>query len=181
MGHNQGKILAKRKLFVQEYMIDINATRAALRAGYGKGNEESARQVASRLMAMPEIKAAIQVEMDKRAKKIGFDAQTVLEELLKLATLDLSKAYGEDGKLLHPKQMPEEIRKAVSGIEVFEEFEGVGQNRQYIGNTVKVKFWDKVKSLELLGKHLKLFTEVVDLNDKTGIAQRLDRAKKRGK
>ncbi len=181
MGQTNDKILAKRKLFVKEYLVDLNATKAALRAGYSDGNAASAARTGTRLLAIPEVKEWVQEAMDKRAAEVGFTAKTILEKLLELATLDLSGAYDENGKLLHPKKMPPEIRRAIAGIEVFEEFQGQGQNREYIGDTVKVRFWDKVKSLELLGKHLKLFTDVVDIHDKTGISSRIERAKKRGK
>ena len=59
-------------------------------------------------------------------------------------------------------EIPEEIRRAISGLETFEEFEGFGKDREKIGDTKKLKFWDKPRALELLGKHLGLFVDKVD-------------------
>ena len=68
--------------------------------------------------------------------------------------------------------MPEALRLAISSIEVFEEFEGSGKDRVYIGDTKKLKIWDKVKALELLGKHLKLFTEKLELSGKVELGRK---------
>ena len=61
--------------------------------------------------------------------------------------------------MLPIKDIPKAVRKAISGVEVEELFEGKGEDRVHVGTLRKVKFWDKVKSWELLGKHLKLFVE----------------------
>lgn len=93
----------------------------------------------------------------------------ILKELHALATVDISKAYNEDGTLKHPKEMPPELRSAVASIEVFEEFEGVGKDRALVGHTKKVKFWDKPKAIELIGKKFGAWIDraKIDLRDKS--------------
>lgn len=93
--------------------------------------------------------------------------ERVMKELQLMATLDFSRAYDDKGRLLHPKEMPEEIRRAIAGIEVTEEFEGVGADRELIGYTKKVKFWDKPKALELMGRKFAMFVDRVKVDAET--------------
>ncbi len=157
----------KQKLFVYEYLIDLNATQAAIRAGY---SAKTAVDIGCENLEKPEIAEAIQERMDKRAEKVGVSAETVLKKLLDLATVDLAKAYDINGRLLPIHDIPEEVRIAISGIKVFEEFEGFGKDRIQVGEVREIKFWDKLKALELLGKNLKLFTDKVELSGKVTLA-----------
>lgn len=85
--------------------------------------------------------------------------ELLLRELRSIATSDLREAFDDNGKLKHPSQWPDSIARAVAGLEVFEEFAGAGKDREYIGDTKKLKLWDKTKSLELIGKTMALFVD----------------------
>jgi len=85
--------------------------------------------------------------------------EIVLRELRRLGLSDIRKIFKEDGSLKPVEEWPAEISAAVASIEVDELFEGSGKERQQIGFTKKVKFWDKGRALELLGKNLRLFIE----------------------
>ena len=150
---------AKRDAFVHEYLIDLNKTQAAIRAGF---SEKTAGQAGSRLFKNVEIQAKIQHAMDERAKKTGVQAEDILAELLKVARLDLGVLYAEDGSLKPIHEIPEDARRAIAGIEIDELWEGSRDAREQVGVTRKVKLWDKLRALELLGKHLKLFVDRVD-------------------
>ncbi len=152
--------------FVQEYLLDLNATQAAIRAGY---SEKSAASQGERLLRNAEIKTAIDEALSKRAQRVEVKADDILRELMRIALADISQAYGDDGQLLKIKEMPEEIRRAIAGIETEELFEGFGEDRTRVGDTVKVKFWNKPQALELLGKHLKLFTDKVEHSGEVNI------------
>lgn len=151
----------RQKQFCREYLVDQNVTKAAKRAGY---SAKTAYSQGHELLKKPEIQAEIQRGMDARARRVEVKADDVLRELLRLAMVDLSKAYDEQGNLLHPKDMPEDVRKAIAGIEVYYDYEGRGEDRVRIGETRKVKFWDKPRVLEMLGRHLKLFTDKIDVS-----------------
>ncbi|MBA3755319.1 MAG: terminase small subunit [Nitrosomonas sp.] len=153
---DESKLNYQQTLFCHEYIIDLNATKAAERAGY---SAHTAQEQGSRLLSIVMVKDKVQELMDRRTNRLDITADLVLDEIRKLATVDLSQAYDRAGRLLHPTEMPEEVRKAIAGIEVMEEYEGKGQERTAIGQTKKVKFYDKAKALELLGKHLVLFSE----------------------
>ena len=88
--------------------------------------------------------------------------ERVLQELSRLAFHDLRKLYNEDGSLKPPKEWDDDTAAAVAGLEIFEEFSGQGKEREKIGETKKVKVWDKKGALELLGKTLKMFAEEVN-------------------
>ena len=148
----------KQKLFVHEYLVDLNATQAAIRAGY---SEETSGSIGHENLKKPEIRDAIQLKMDERSRSVEITAEMVLETIYKIANVDIGDAYDEKGNLLPIKDIPEDVRKCISSIKVFEEFVGFGKDRIHTGDVREVRFWDKTKSLELLGRHLKLFTDKV--------------------
>jgi phage terminase small subunit len=153
------QLTPKQAAFCAEYMIDLNATKAAIRAGY---SEKTAASIGQENLRKPEIQREISELMAERAKRVEVSADTVLSELLKIATVDIGLAFKEDGSLKEIHDMPVEIRRAISGVDVFEEFEGRGEDREQVGWTKKVRFWDKTKALEMLGRHLRLFIDKVE-------------------
>jgi hypothetical protein len=78
--------------------------------------------------------------------------EDVEQEVERIAKVDIAKAYGPLGTLLPLDKMDEDVRRAIAGIEVVEQFENVGDQRVKTGELVKVKFWDKPRTLEMLGK-----------------------------
>lgn len=156
-------LTAKETAFVEHYLETLNSAEAARLAGYAPNN---ARKLASEVLKRPMVRAKVQAAMDARSKRTAITADIVLQELLKIARCDLSEAYDAKGNLLPIKDMPEDCRRAIAGIKVFEEFEGFGKERFKIGEVREVKFWDKPKALELLGKHLKLFTDKIEHSGK---------------
>lgn len=85
--------------------------------------------------------------------------ETLLIELRMLTVSDLREAFDDSGKLKHPKEWPDSFAKVVGSLEVFEEFMGTGEDRQYIGDTKKLKMWDKLKAIELIGKTIAAFKD----------------------
>jgi phage terminase small subunit len=152
----QIQVTPMQLLFCHEYLVDLNATKAARRAGY---STKTARIIAVKLMQKPLIKAIIQNGMNKRAKKIGVDADKVLRELSRIGFSDLRDMFEENGQIKEVSKWPHHIARCIASIEVEETFEGHGENRVWTGYTKKVKFWDKVRALELLGKHKVLFSD----------------------
>lgn len=148
----------KQHKFIEEYLKDLNATQAAIRAGY---SSTGATSQGSRLLANRNVAAVIADTLKRRSERVEINADTVLRELLKIATTDIGEAFDELGNLRPLKDIPPDVRRAISGVETVEEFaQGADGGKVVTGLVRKVKFWDKVKSLELLGKNLKLFTDV---------------------
>ena len=80
-----------------------------------------------------------------------------MNEYARLAFFDIRKIYDENNNLKAVKDFDDDSAAAVAGIEVYEEFDGVGKDREHVGNTMKVKIHNKVASLDALGKYLGLF------------------------
>lgn len=148
----------KQLLFTQEYLKDLNATAAYIRAGYGPNNAEKSGPA---LLGDSRVQLEVSKYLAKREEKSNVSVEKVLKDLKRIAECDLKDAYNEDGTLVNVRNMPEDIRKCISAIEVYEEKDREGN---WIGTTKKIKFWDKNKALEMLGKYLKLFTEEVNVN-----------------
>jgi phage terminase small subunit len=169
----------KQARFVDEYLIDLNATQAAIRAGYAlKGAEVTA----SKLLRVPKVEAAINTALTARSQETKIDAAWVLKRLAAEAEADIADIYDDHGNLLPVKQWPKIWRQGlVQGIEVEELFEGRGEDRVQIGVLRKVKLDSRIKRTELIGKHVKVnaFQETVNHTGLDAIGDRLERALKR--
>lgn len=124
------KLTAKQKMFIKEYLIDMNGTQAAIRAGY---SEDTAQQIASENLLKPLIKEKIDEELSKRAKKLDITAEWVLTNLKTIAERCMQA---------------EEVQKYDND---FKMMIGTGEYKFDSGGANK--------SLELIGKHLKMFTD----------------------
>ncbi|HTL13079.1 MAG TPA: terminase small subunit [Bdellovibrionota bacterium] len=158
----------RREAFCQEYLVDKNATKAAERAGYSKN---SAQEQGSRLLSDAMVRARVDELLANQEKRTQITADRVLKELARVAFMDLSGAYNDAGGLLAVKDMPEDVRRAIAGVKIYDEFDGVGREREKIGETTEIKTIDKVRALELLGKHLKLFTDKLEHSGKISLEQ----------
>ena len=153
-------LTAKQQRFVEEYLADenMNATKAAIRAGYSK---RSATQCAHENMKKPEIAAAIEAAIAERSKRTEISADWVLRRLAEEAEADLADILDEAGAIRPVKEWPKIWRQGlVSGIDVQEDMiEGVK-----VGQTVKLKLSDRIKRIELIGKHVNVgaFREKVE-------------------
>lgn len=141
----------KQKRFVAEYLKDLNATQAAIRAGY---SPRTARAQASQLLTKPNIAAAVEAGAKRVTDKAEIDATEVLREMKRLAMVDVGLAFDDSGFMLPLKDIPEDIRRAIVGLEVSEIFAGDGDQKSIIGHLKKVKFADKKGALDSLMKHL---------------------------
>jgi len=173
-GEGMSKLTAKQKAFVNEYLIDLNATQAAIRAGY---SEKTANEQGARLLANVSISEFISKAMEERSKRTGITADQVLNELAMIAFAngtDFAQVVEEpiivNGhysgqlrkqevvKVFPTDKIPEDKQKAIAGI----------KETKY---GIDVSTYDKVKALELLGRHLGMFkdkVELTNLNDEKG-------------
>ena len=96
------KLTDKQKRFVSEYLVDLNATQAAIRAGY---SVRTAKQIATENLSKPAISASIQAEMDKRSRRTEITADRVLKELAKIGFGNVKNLYSNTGQLLNVSEI----------------------------------------------------------------------------
>lgn len=138
----------KQALFVKEYLVDLNATQAAIRAGY---SQKTAYSQGQRLLKNVEVQAAITDAQSKRAERVEVDADWVLRRLAAEADADIADLYDEDGSLKLIAEWPLIWRQGlVGGIDV----EEIREDGRTIGQVKKLKLSDRIKRIELIGKHV---------------------------
>lgn len=142
----------KQKRFVSEYLIDLNAKQAAIRAGY---SPKGAEPQASRLLSNVKIQSEIAKAMRKREKRTEITQNRVLEELAAIAFAKATDYATVDKKgivnITPTEELTEGQKKAIAGIK-----EGA--------NGVEIKLSDKTKALEMLSRHLGMFRDKIDVN-----------------
>lgn len=167
----------KQKRFVAEYLANgLNATKAAISAGYSK---KSATVEGARLLVNANVAAEISKKQQKRFEKLELTADMVLAEIRKMAFLDPRKLFASDGSLIPILELDDDTASSIAGLEVNELFEGEGEQKHAFGLLKKIKIADKYKGLELLGRHLKLFTDKVELSGELTLADRIAKARTR--
>ncbi len=142
---------AKQRLFVSEYLIDLNATQAAIRAGY---SEKTAYSQGQRLLKHVEVQAAIETAKADRSNRTKISADYVLNRLVEIDQMDVADILADDGGMKPVPEWPKIWRQFISGMDLSELYEGYGEDRVICGVLKKIKWPDKVKNLELLGKHV---------------------------
>lgn len=143
----------KQATFVEEYLKDLNATQAAIRAGY---SAKTAQEQSSRLLSNVMVSAAIAEARAARSERTRIDADWVLTRLAEEADADIADLYDEHGGLKPVKEWPLIWRKGlVAGIETVSERVGEDKyGKPEFATIHKVKLSDRVKRLELIGKHI---------------------------
>lgn len=144
----------KQQCFVEEYLLDLNASQAALRAGY-------AANYGSTLMDNASVKAEISSRIAARSQRNDINQQRVLQEIANLAFSDPRRLFDSNGAILPIQDWPAEIAAAVASIKVNEIKDAEGQ---LIGETKLIRFWDKGRQLELAAKHLGMLQEKIEIN-----------------
>ena len=143
-----------QSVFVQEYLIDLNATQAAIRAGY---SAKTAEQQGYQLLQKPSVQAAIAARQKEREQRTAVTADRVLLEAARLALFDPRKLFNDDGSPKGITELDDDTAAAVAGIEVVEQFEGSGKERVFVGYLKKYRIADKNSALEKLFRHHGLY------------------------
>ena len=151
--HLGDELTGKQRRFVEEYLVDLNATQAAIRAGY---SENAAAETGYENLRKPHITAAIQAAMGERAKRTEVSADKVIRELAKLAfsEMDEFSTWGPNGVTLRSSDELDPVSVAC--------ISEVSETTTKDGGSLRFKLHSKTKALELLGKHLALFTDRVE-------------------
>lgn len=141
-----GKLTAKQKRFCDEYLIDLNGTQAAIRAGYSKN---SANEQAAQLLAKLSVSAYISERREKLSQKLEITQERVLEELARIGFSNVKDFVNGGNNVLELKHIEDSKTAAVAAVKT-----RLGDDGSV--NT-EIKLHDKVSALEKLARHLGLF------------------------
>lgn len=171
-------ITPKKQRFVDEYLVDLNATQAAIRAGY---SAKTAHSQGPRLLDDVGVKELIADAMAKRSEATKITAERVLQELGRVALFDPRRLLNADGSPRPINELDDDTAAVLAGMDISEEYIGTGEDRRFVGYTKKVKFADKVGALQLAMRHLGMLTDKLEVKDVTTRADRLRQARERRK
>lgn len=173
------KLTPKQSIFVAEYLANgLNATRAAISAGY---SEKTAQEQSSCLLSNPIVAKVIADKQRPRLQKLEITADRVIRELALLGFSNMSDYMniGSDGQpSLDLSGLTRDQAAAIQEIRV-DMTGGAGDGERKLVPRTTFKLANKRDSLELLGKHLKLFTEKIELSGSLGLADAIAAARKR--
>jgi phage terminase small subunit len=174
-GNTGHDLTVRQKLFALEYLKDLNATQAAIRAGYAA---RSAKVTGCRLLTNANLQAEIQGATNRLSKKLELKAEDTLRGIANIAKFDPRKLFDEKGNAKDIHDLDLETAQVLSGFDFVTLYEGEGEQKHAFGQLRKVRFSDRLKAYELLGRHQKLFTDKVEhgLDDETKrlLADKLD-------
>lgn len=145
-----GKLTDKQEAFCLEYIVDLNATQAAIRAGY---SEKTAQQVGSENLSKPLIQERVSDLKSERSNAVRVDAEYVLRRLKEIDELDIIDILSDDLGSFRPlKEWPKSWRTSINGLDMKTIIEGGDQPVEAL--VQKIKWPDKTRNLELIGKHV---------------------------
>lgn len=153
------KLSAIKKRFCDEYLIDLNATQAVIRAGYKINGDNSAASIGSKLLKDSAVAKEIAKQMAERSKRTGINQDRVVQELARIAFVRATDVIEtEDASV--KEYASEDDLACIQSIKV----KTVNSDK---ATTVEreVKLNDKMKALELLGKHLGMFIDKIQVDN----------------
>ena len=149
------KLTEKQRRFVDEYLIDLNATQAAIRAGY---SVKTAKDIGCQNLAKLNIQQAISEKMAERSKRTGVNQDRIVMELAKIAFVNAADVIDSDDATIKAGATADDTAAIQSvKVKVIPTKEGEGVERE-------IRLNDKLKALELLGKHLGMWNDKLDVN-----------------
>nr|MCK4930056.1 terminase small subunit [Nanoarchaeota archaeon] len=153
------KLTDKQERFCKEYVISLNAADAARKAGYSK---KTAHVTGVQNLSKASIKKRLEQLQKPKLKQLNLTAEMVLKEMSLVAFSNIQDFFGKDGYLKPIQDLTRDQAAALSSLDIEEMYLGKGEARLSIGQAKKMKMWDKLKALNMLGNHLSLFQDKMD-------------------
>lgn len=146
----------KQKAFCDYYLIDFNATQAAIKAGY---SQKTARAIANENLTKPDIQIYLQSKLEKLTAKLEISQERTLLEIGRVAFQDARSFFYDDGSLIPIHLLTDDAAAVIAGMDIEELFEYADGEKNKIGHVKKIKRWDKGKALEMLAKYYKMYSD----------------------
>lgn len=149
------KLTEKQRRFVEEYLVDLCATQAAIRAGY---SPKTAYSIGEENLRKPEIREEIDKALADRSRRTGINQDRALREFARIALVNVADVINLEDCTIKPDASPDDLAAIASyKVKIIPTPNGDIIERE-------VRFFDKIRALELLGKHLGMFKETYNLN-----------------
>lgn len=155
----------KQARFVEEYLIDLNATQAAIRAGY---SAKTAEQQGYQLLQNTSVAAAIAEAQAARSERTEITQDMVLRELARIGFGDIRKLFTPGGNLLAVSDLDDDTAACLSSIEITTRKVRGGDDDE-VEEVSKVRLWDKRAALVDIGKHLGMFKDRLEITGQIGM------------
>lgn len=150
---NKWGLNEREEMFCNLYVREFNGSGSVMEAGYSK-HPSTARGIYAKLKARPEIQRRIQALKDERVERMKIDADYVLNRLIEIDNMDVMDILEDDMSVKPVPEWPKSWRRYLSGFKL-EQLARAGNNQDDLLGTLKsIKWPDKVKNLELIGKHI---------------------------
>ena len=167
----------KEEIFVREILASGNATKAAVAAGY---SPSSAGVTGSKLLKKAKVAAELANLRKQLFDRLEISAEKVLQGIAELAFFDIRKFFTVGGNLVPIHELDGQTARALKGCDVEKLFRHFGKGQaEESGTITKIRVADRLEALELLGRHLKLFTDKLEVTDSGGILARLKKGRER--
>lgn len=152
------KLTDKQKRFCEEYLIDLNATQAAIRAGYRANKKSTYEVIGHQLLQKTSVSEEITKAMAERSKRTGINQDRVIMELARIALLDPQNVINtKDASVLQGATKDDTACIQSIKVKIMEGEKGTTTERE-------VRFYDKIKAAELLGRHLGMFKDKLEVS-----------------
>lgn len=172
---DKDSLTPKEALFVAEYLKDKNATRAYMRA-FDCAKPNSAAVLADRLLKKVKVRTALDAALEEQRKRVEWSADDVLRQLKRMVHFDIREAFDANGKMLKPKDLPDDLALVIAGLEVEALYEGAGQDRFQAGEIHKFKLPDRNVALQNAMKHFGMLKEKVEVEAGESLRELLEKA-----
>lgn len=177
---NMSELTPRQERFAQEYVLDLNAMQAAVRAGYSK---KGAKTEGTRQLANAGVAARIAQLLAERKIATLRTVEATHDEIRALAHSDIRAVFDELGRIKPAHEWPDEVARCVASLEVTERYEDGAdpEGEPTLVRITKLKLWDKPAALNMKGRTQKLFTDTLEVKLDQSTAERLAAARARAK
>ncbi|MEH6474469.1 MAG: terminase small subunit [Sneathiella sp.] len=164
------EIEPKQIRFADEWLVHRNMAKAARLSGY---SERSAAQIGFDLFNLPHVKAYINERLEDLKKRTNVQQEDVIKGLLYVADLDPADLFDSKGNMLPVKDLPPEVRRAIAGFDITTTtVKTIGKDNENdteeTVQTAKIRFNDRMKGLESLGRTIAMFTDKQEIGGTEG-------------
>ena len=148
-----GKLTDKQKKFVEEYLLDLNATQGCIRAGYSSRNAD---KIGSQLLGKTRVRDAISSAMAERSRRTGINQDRIVQELARIAFVKITDVVDSNGEI--KRNASDDDLACIESYKVKDSDSATGSSYER-----EIKFASKLKALELLGKHLGMWNDKLNV------------------